>query len=82
MSTNDSVEIAKAKKMAELFIDAKGWPHALEELRQQNDQLREDKARLDWLDNHLTEYLIVELFGMDVDPAQRLREVIDARRTP
>lgn len=67
-------EIARLRTLA----TREGVLDALTEL----DQLRADKERLDWLDNYMTEYLMVELFGMDVDLTKRLREVIDARRTP
>lgn len=36
----EEVEIAKAKAMAELIIDARGWPHALDESRNRVAQLR------------------------------------------
>lgn len=43
-------------------------------------ELRADKERLDWMDRHMSEYLIVEIFGMDVEVDKPLRDIIDQRR--
>lgn len=36
-----AVEMATAKKLAELIIDAKGWPHALADAQRENGNLRD-----------------------------------------
>lgn len=36
-----AIEMARAKKLAELIIDAKGWPHDLADAQRENIRLRD-----------------------------------------